>query len=63
MNARPAVWNLPNILTAARIAITPVVAALPFIDGYWPKLAAGTASPKPGLPPAKIDTHACRAWG
>jgi CDP-diacylglycerol--glycerol-3-phosphate 3-phosphatidyltransferase len=39
MNARPSVWNLPNILTAARIAITPVVAALPFIDGYWPKLA------------------------
>jgi CDP-diacylglycerol--glycerol-3-phosphate 3-phosphatidyltransferase len=39
MTARPAVWNVPNILTAARIAITPVVAALPFIDGYWPKLA------------------------
>ncbi|NOT06726.1 MAG: CDP-alcohol phosphatidyltransferase family protein [Gemmatimonadales bacterium] len=32
-------WTLPNILTVARIAITPVVAALPFIDGYWPKLA------------------------
>ncbi len=39
MSARPAVWNVPNLLTAARIAITPVVAALPFIDGYWPKLA------------------------
>ncbi|MEI2720924.1 MAG: CDP-alcohol phosphatidyltransferase family protein [Gemmatimonadales bacterium] len=39
MTARPAVWNVPNILTAARIAITPVVAALPFIDGYWPKVA------------------------
>ena len=39
MTARPAVWNLPNILTVARIAITPVVAALPFIDGYWPKVA------------------------
>ena len=24
--------------------------------GYWAKLAAGKASPKPGLPPAKIDT-------
>lgn len=33
------IWNLPNILTVARIAITPVVAFLPFIDGYWPKLA------------------------
>jgi CDP-diacylglycerol--glycerol-3-phosphate 3-phosphatidyltransferase len=33
------VWNLPNILTVARIAITPVVAFLPFIEGYWPKLA------------------------
>jgi CDP-diacylglycerol--glycerol-3-phosphate 3-phosphatidyltransferase len=32
-------WTLPNILTVARIAITPVVAFLPFIDGYWPKLA------------------------
>src|ERR1043166_3183786 len=31
-------WTLPNILTAARIAITPLVAALPFIEGYWPKL-------------------------
>lgn len=33
------IWNLPNILTVARIAITPVVAFLPFIAGYWPKLA------------------------
>lgn len=33
------IWNLPNILTVARIAITPVVAFLPFIEGYWPKLA------------------------
>lgn len=31
-------WTIPNILTIARIAITPVVAALPFIEGYWPKL-------------------------
>ena len=36
---RPSVWTLPNILTMARIAITPVVAFLPFIQGYWPKLA------------------------
>ena len=36
---RPTVWTLPNILTVARIAITPVVAYLPFIEGYWPKLA------------------------
>ena len=31
-------WTLPNILTVARIAITPVVALLPFIEGYWPKI-------------------------
>jgi len=31
-------WTLPNVLTAARIAITPLIAALPFIEGYWPKL-------------------------
>jgi CDP-diacylglycerol--glycerol-3-phosphate 3-phosphatidyltransferase len=35
----PTIWTLPNILTIARIAITPVIASLPFIDGYWPKLA------------------------
>lgn len=33
------VWNLPNILTMVRIAITPVVATLPFIHGFWPKFA------------------------
>lgn len=33
------IWTLPNILTVARIAITPVVAFLPFIHGHWPKLA------------------------
>ena len=31
-------WTLPNLLTVARIAITPLIAALPFIDGYWPKV-------------------------
>jgi len=31
-------WNLPNILTLVRICLTPVIALLPFIDGYWPKL-------------------------
>ena len=31
-------WNLPNILTLLRILLTPVIALLPFIDGYWPKL-------------------------
>lgn len=31
-------WTLPNILTLARILITPVIALLPFIAGYWPKL-------------------------
>lgn len=33
------IWNLPNLLTVARIAITPVVAFLPFIEGYGAKLA------------------------
>ncbi len=31
-------WNLPNLITVARIAITPVIAYLPFMAGYWPKL-------------------------
>lgn len=31
-------WNLPNILTLVRIGLTPVIALLPFIEGYWPKL-------------------------
>ena len=35
----PKTWTVPNILTVARIAITPVIASLPFIEGYWPKLA------------------------
>jgi phosphatidylglycerophosphate synthase len=33
-------WNLPNILTLARIALAPVIALLPFIEGYWPKVIA-----------------------
>ena len=31
-------WTIPNLLTIARIAITPVIALLPVIEGYWPKL-------------------------
>ena len=31
-------WNLPNIITMARILISPVIALLPFIEGYTPKL-------------------------
>lgn len=31
-------WNLPNVLTLVRISLTPVIALLPFIEGYWPKL-------------------------
>jgi CDP-diacylglycerol---glycerol-3-phosphate 3-phosphatidyltransferase len=31
-------WNLPNLVTLARILITPVIALLPFIEGYTPKL-------------------------
>ena len=33
-------WTLPNILTLARIGLTPVIALLPFIQGYIPKLIA-----------------------
>ena len=32
------IWTLPNVLTIGRIMITPVIAYLPFIAGYWPKL-------------------------
>ena len=31
-------WNLPNVITMARILISPVIALLPFIEGYTPKL-------------------------
>jgi CDP-diacylglycerol--glycerol-3-phosphate 3-phosphatidyltransferase len=31
-------WTLPNIITLARICFTPVIALLPFIEGYRPKL-------------------------
>jgi CDP-diacylglycerol--glycerol-3-phosphate 3-phosphatidyltransferase len=34
------VWTLPNILTVTRIALAPVIALLPFIDGWVPKLLA-----------------------
>jgi len=34
------VWTLPNILTLARIALSPVIALLPFIEGWLPKLIA-----------------------
>ena len=34
------IWTLPNILTVSRIALTPVIALLPFINGYIPKLIA-----------------------
>ncbi len=34
------IWTLPNILTLARIALSPVIALLPFINGYVPKLIA-----------------------
>lgn len=33
-------WTLPNIITVVRIALTPVIALLPFIEGYWPKVLA-----------------------
>jgi CDP-diacylglycerol--glycerol-3-phosphate 3-phosphatidyltransferase len=33
-------WTLPNIITLARICLTPVIALLPFIQGYWPKVTA-----------------------
>ena len=33
-------WTLPNILTITRIGLAPVIALLPFIEGYWPKVVA-----------------------
>jgi CDP-diacylglycerol--glycerol-3-phosphate 3-phosphatidyltransferase len=33
-------WTLPNIITLIRIGLTPVIALLPFISGYWPKVIA-----------------------
>lgn len=33
-------WTLPNILTVSRIALAPVIALLPFIDGWVPKAIA-----------------------
>jgi CDP-diacylglycerol--glycerol-3-phosphate 3-phosphatidyltransferase len=33
-------WTLPNILTLARIALSPVIALLPFISGWLPKVVA-----------------------
>ncbi|HEV8303930.1 MAG TPA: CDP-alcohol phosphatidyltransferase family protein [Gemmatimonadales bacterium] len=33
-------WTLPNIITLARICLTPVIALLPFIEGLWPKVIA-----------------------
>lgn len=31
-------WTLPNIITVVRICFTPIIALLPFIEGYGPKL-------------------------
>ncbi len=33
-------WTLPNILTLSRIALAPVIALLPFINGWIPKFLA-----------------------
>ena len=33
-------WTLPNILTLSRIVLAPVIALLPFINGWIPKLVA-----------------------
>src|SRR5919106_5101101 len=33
-------WTIPNMITLARICLTPVIALLPFIEGYWPKVIA-----------------------
>jgi CDP-diacylglycerol--glycerol-3-phosphate 3-phosphatidyltransferase len=33
-------WTLPNVITLVRIGLTPVIALLPFIQGYWPKVLA-----------------------
>ena len=36
-------WTLANVLTITRIALAPVIALLPFIEGYWPKVIAFVA--------------------
>lgn len=36
-------WTLPNALTITRIGLAPVIALLPFIEGYWPKVIAFVA--------------------
>src|SRR6266478_757652 len=33
-------WTLPNMITLARISLTPVIALLPFISGYWHNVIA-----------------------
>ncbi|MDH5642757.1 MAG: CDP-alcohol phosphatidyltransferase family protein [Gemmatimonadota bacterium] len=34
------IWTLPNIITVTRIVLTPIVAVLPFLEGWIPKLGA-----------------------
>jgi len=38
MGSRASVWTLPNVITLGRIVITPLIAYLPFMKGYWFKL-------------------------
>ena len=53
-------WTLPNIITLVRICFTPVIALLPFIEGYWPKLIASSSSSPPPISDV-FDGHLARS--
>lgn len=55
-------WTLPNIITLARICLTPVIALLPFIQGYWPKVIAFGIFLIAAVSDA-IDGWIARRWG
>ena len=55
-------WTLPNIITIARICLTQVIALLPFISGYWPKVLAFVIFLVAAISDA-IDGYLARRYG
>ncbi len=55
-------WTIPNIITLARICLTPVIALLPFISGYWPKVIAFVIFLVAAISDA-IDGYLARRYG
>ncbi|MGH7644273.1 MAG: CDP-diacylglycerol--glycerol-3-phosphate 3-phosphatidyltransferase [Gemmatimonadales bacterium] len=55
-------WTIPNIITIARICLTPVIALLPFISGYWPKVLAFVIFLVAAISDA-IDGYLARRYG